>query len=128
MVVALLGVVMLISHAAMHSLMRGERRADRESTRALLEAQVLEVLLQDVRSSVSVCRLGDGEWRISRYVCLPSGLESREVVWRTDGRTRVTRHQDGESVKEWSLAGLGDPGETAFRLKLERLSDDTVIP
>jgi type II secretory pathway pseudopilin PulG len=127
-VTALLAIALLAGQFAAHALSRSERRADRESTRALLEAQVLEELLQDVRSSISITRPSDDEWRILRHVALARGIETREVVWRTDGLTRVTRHAAGEPARAWPLAGTGEATETVFRLKIERTDEDAPLP
>ena len=129
MVALALGAVLLaVGSEAISLLNRGEKAVDRESSRALLEARLLESILQDVRSAVTVSAVADNEYAITRYILTPHGIETRLVTWRLTPGPLITRQADGEADQEFPFTGLVDMHDGPFRLKVEAVHDVDFVP
>lgn len=125
--ILLASIFVFVGYRALGMLGRGEKSSDRQSTRALLEARLLERLLRDLRSATApVERLGDGTYKISRSVLVNGAMENCEVLWKVvpgaDG-PRVVREETGASAQEFRFSGLLDPGAPPFRFHIEKVPD-----
>jgi len=121
----LVGVVI---YNAFFVLFRSERSTDRESARALLESQLLELLFQDIRSSISLNEVSPNTYQIVRLV--PSGgtLAERRVTWTMEPKALVTRRVEGEPIRRFSFVHLIDPKDPPFKLRLERVPEGRFEP
>jgi hypothetical protein len=81
--------VCVVSYNAFYVLFRSERSTDRESARALLESQLLELLFQDVRSSISVSEVSPNTYQLVRLV--PSGGAVRSLSPTREGVAALLR-------------------------------------
>jgi len=115
--------ILLVFHEACSHLSQGERSIDKESANAIKEAEMMEKLLQDVRSSASIESLGSGEYRIMRYVMGSKGAKEAEVVWKLNKGSRVTRHIQGKLDWEYKFPAGANSRDVQFRLNLEAVRD-----
>ncbi len=98
--------------------------ARRRAERALAEARLMEVLMQDLRSSVDVVGDPATGYLIERYVPTASGdLELRVASWRKRDETTVVRELEGGRATEFSFAGLLDDEVPILDLRLEPVRD-----
>jgi prepilin-type N-terminal cleavage/methylation domain-containing protein len=121
-------IVMVAAYEAIHVLLRSEKSSDKVSTRTLAEARLMEMLLMDLRSSLSVTETGEQEYTIERYAFQGGKVGIQNVTWRVVDDQRVVREADGESSQEFDFTGLLDPRSPAFRFRLERVPDATFVP
>ena len=117
--------LLVVAYNAIALFVKGEKSTDREATRAIVEARLMEILLQDVRSSVSVAQAGPDRYHIVRYVSNGGSIEKREVVWQVENGTLVTRQMEGEPVREFNFTGLLAPKTVAVKLRLDRVAHAT---
>lgn len=122
--------IVILAYNTIVLMTRSERAIDRESLGAITESTMMQALLMDVRSAVSIEDAGPQEYRIKRLV-LPEGggaLTPKTVTWKADAKTqKVTRTSD-EGTQEFVFPGPLDPRRPALRLRLERTSDAMFAP
>jgi hypothetical protein len=105
---------------------KGEKSTDRDASKAIVDARLMQTLLQDVRSATEVTETVAGkEYRVVRFVMAPGGKLDRKIVtWKLASDTRVTRLMEGEArPEEFDYTGLLNPQTPAVKLRLERVSD-----
>jgi hypothetical protein len=112
-----------IAYQGMHLMVRAEESTDRKASRTLAEARLQEMLLRDLRSSVSVAKKSADEYTISRWVMDGKKMVKRDATWRIVDKVRVTRELPGEGTMTFDFNGLLDPDEPAFRFRLEPSGD-----
>ena len=123
MVAVVLGLITLYAiYQVVHFLVVSEKGTDRDATRAIVEAQLMESLLRDVRSAVSITSPGAGVYTIQRYEKSAGAFAKKDVTWKVDG-LRVTRESAGESRQEFNFTGLTDPATRAYTFRLDRLAN-----
>lgn len=126
LIVLLVGVVIVMTgYQAIHVMAEAEKTTDKASQRAITEARLTEQLLRDLRSSQSVTKRSDSDYTISRWVLGAQRMEKREVTWKLENKTRVTRECTGEPRQDYDFDGLLNPDEPAFKLRLEKVPDAT---
>ena len=116
-------IVFALSWNVAHLLMKGERLTDRDASRALAEARLMERLLQDMRSAVSVLQVAPGEYHIKRHITAGGRLATLELTWKLAGPNKVTREAPNEPVQSFDFSGFIDPGEPPFKFQLEKVPD-----
>ena len=126
-VALLIGIIaLIICFNAIILLVRGEKSTDRDASKAIVDARLMQTLLQDVRSAAEVTETVAGkEYKIVRYVAGAGGkLEKKAVQWKLASDTKVTRQLDGAArPEEFDYAGLLNPQTPAVKFRLERVSD-----
>lgn len=118
-------IAMAIAYQAMHLLLRAEESTDRKATRTLAEARLNEMLLRDLRSSTAVISKNKDEYTITRWVMEAGTMVKQDATWRVVDKVRVVRELPGESPMTFDFDGLLDPGEPAFKFRLEKPPDVT---
>ena len=126
--VALIGLV--IAYELITGVLRGQKSSDARSTRALLEAQLLEHLLRDLRSVAADESRPPGEtplpalpeagepMRFLRWVQLDGRLHTKQVEWIRAGEDRIVRRCQGEPDKVFDFKGLLGPN-TKLRFRIQ---------
>jgi type II secretory pathway pseudopilin PulG len=139
-VAALVGIIaLMVAFNAIILLTKGEKSADRDASKALTDARLMQSLLQDLRSSFEVTPPNPTtDFVVRRYATPASGsgpLVEQKVEWKiiNDPKNpRITRQVQGESrVDEFSYKGLLDPKNPnlsantplAVKLRLEKVSN-----
>jgi hypothetical protein len=121
--------LMLVSagYAGVRVLRCGEASTDREASCTLVQAQLMEQLLEDLRSSTAVTVETTGRFRIERHRLTAAGLERRDVTWRRTSDTVVERAEGGRTHR-FPFDGVLDPAHPAVELRLERSDDALFVP
>ena len=127
-VAMLVGIIaMVVAFNAIILLVKGEKSTDRDASKAIVDARLMQTLLQDIRSATEVTEtVPDKEYRVVRYVNAATGgkLEKKTVIWKLASDTKVTRLMDGATrPDEFDYAGLLNPQTPAVKFRLERVSD-----
>jgi len=120
--------VLLVAYNGFHVLFRSARSTERESTRALLEAQILELLLQDLRSAKSVVEVSPQDYQVTRYLRVGPAFRECRVNWSLKAGSVITRQVEGEPIRRFAFVHLIDPKEPPFNLRLERMPDGHFVP
>ena len=122
-------VVLLAVYSVVHLLVVSQRSTDRESSRALAEAQLMETLMQDLRSARTVTQQGADGYRIDRFVSTGGRLsqETQLVTWQVIEGTKI-RRQTGVRTQIFDFSKLIDPKDPPFKFQLERVSDVVFKP
>lgn len=128
MAVALLigAIGLTVAFNAIILLTKGEKATDRDASKAIVDARLMQTLLQDVRSASEVSETVSGkEYKIVRFVTGPGGkLEKKTVMWKLVSDTRVSRQvEGGGKPDEYDYAGLLNPQTPAVKFRLERVAD-----
>lgn len=140
-VASLIGIIALIvAFNAIVLLTRGEKSADRDASKALTDARLMQALLQDLRSSFDVQPPNPtSDFTVRRYV-KPKGsstLQEQKVQWKVINdpkNPRITRQVEGEPrIEEFNYKGLLDSKNPntnlnastplGVKLRLEKVSD-----
>ena len=127
-VAMLIGAIALtVAFNAILMLVKGEKSTDRDASKAIVDARLMQTLLQDMRSSVEVTETTPGkEFRVVRWLSTTPGgkLEKKVVTWKLVSDTRVTRQLEGAAKpEEYDYTGLLSPQTPAVKLRLEKVSD-----
>ncbi|MBI4859406.1 MAG: prepilin-type N-terminal cleavage/methylation domain-containing protein [Candidatus Riflebacteria bacterium] len=136
LVVLVVGALLLyVAYNGLVLLRRSERSIDREASRAIMEARVLELLMHDIRSSWGpVSSPGDGEYRLVRAVMVDGELKAVAVTWRMrDGgggqsAPVLVRTVEGQRPQEFRFSGLVKPDEPRFAFRIEDVPDGLFTP
>ena len=127
MAVALLvgGLALTVAFNAILLLTKGEKSTDRDASKAIVDARLMQTLLQDIRSAAEVSETVAGkEYKIVRFVTGADGkLEKKTVLWKLVSDLRVSRTFDGGKPDEYDYTGLLNPQTPAIKFRLERVAD-----
>lgn len=127
MTVALLvgGVALAVAFNAILLLTKGEKATDRDASKAIVDARLMQTLLQDIRSAAEVTEAVAGkEYKVVRWTTGAGGkLEKKTILWKLATDTKVTRTADGGKPEEFDYTGLLNPQTPAVRFRLERVAD-----
>lgn len=128
MAVAMLvgGIALVVAFNAILLLTKGEKSTDRDASKAIVDARLMQTLLQDVRSATEVTETVAGkEYKVVRFVNGAAGkLEKKTVMWKLASDTKVTRQMEGAArPDEFDYTGLLNPQSPAVKFRLERVSD-----
>lgn len=127
MAVALLvgGVALAVAFNAIILLTKGEKATDRDASKAIVDARLMQTLLQDIRSATEVSETQAGkEYKVVRFVTGAGGkLEKKTVMWKLASDTKVTRVMEGGKPEEFDYTGLLSPTTPAVKFRLERVAD-----
>lgn len=124
LVVALLvGVLaLMLAFNGILLMVRGERSTDREASKALVDARLVQTLLQDLRSSArSIEGKAGGPFTISRWVLDRDRMVERKVTWTMASKTRLQRQMEGEPPEIFDYTGVLDPTSLALSLRITRV-------
>jgi len=97
-------------------------QTQRRAQRAILTAQVMEVLLRDVRSAQRAPEDTGAGYVIERWAEGPAGIQNELVSWRVEG-PRVIREVAGERPRIYDFEGLLEAAEPALQLRLDPVED-----
>jgi prepilin-type N-terminal cleavage/methylation domain-containing protein len=111
-------VVLVAAFQAISVMARTQKSADVKASRALLEAQLLESLLEDLRSRAGPPTPQGAFTRFDRYVVQGGTLVTHKVTWTREGNTRIVRDEDGRK-REFDFTGLLDADVREVEFKLE---------
>lgn len=128
LLVALIGLT--IAYELIVGVLRGQKSSDARSSRALLEAQMLEILLRDLRSVApgSSGQAVDNPFpglpetgqsvSFMRWVYVNGELQTRQVEWARASENRIVRRAEGEPEKVFDFNGLlGADVKLRFRVE-----------
>jgi hypothetical protein len=117
-------VVIVVAYNAIHLMVLSEQSTDRDASRALAEALVMETLLQDVRSARSVAPAGTG-YRITRNVVVGGRIAEDPVVvtWEVIDGPKVRRQVGSDRPQVFDFSTLIRPEDPPFKFQLERTPD-----
>lgn len=125
---ALGGLVFALAWGLSGFMLRSERSTDREASRALAEARLMEQLLQDMRSAAAVQKVGTSEYQLKRHVTRGGKIELVPVVWKLAGPAKVVREEPGQPAQQFDFSAFIDPGDPPFKFQLEKVPDVTFQP
>lgn len=123
-------IVILIAYNAMHLMVVGEKTTDREASRALAEALLMETLMQDLRSARKVTPQGANGYQIERYVAAGGKLKEQPitVTWEMVEGPKVKRQVPGERPQIFDFSKMINPGDPPFKFQLEKVPDVVFQP
>lgn len=115
----------VVAWGPISQMLRGQKSTDVRAARALLEAQLFEMLMRDLRSSTTAVKPGPAatSWVVTRSVLEGNALVPRDVTWTRADAFRVVRAAPGEKTVEFDFRGLLDPSMTAVEFRLEPSPD-----
>lgn len=125
MIAMIVGAIIVgVAYNAIHLMMRSEQSTDRDASRALAEALVMETLLQDIRSAREVTPAGTG-YRITRNVAVGGRVAEAPVIvtWEIVDGPKVRRTAGSERPQLFDFSTLVSPNDPPFKFQLERTSD-----
>lgn len=124
-------IVLVVAYQAISVMARTQKSADVKASRALLEAQLLETLLQDLRSRVikdppdpTPAGVLSG---FDRHVVEGGALSVRRVTWSQDGHDHVVREEGGQK-RVFDFRGVLDPDVTSVEFRLEACPGEFLSP
>lgn len=117
--------LLLVAYNFLYTLRFGQEKADDLSSGTIVQVQLTEALVMDLRSSIEVVEITAGShYNISRHVKAASGMEVKLIEWRVvDQGRRVTRTAPGERTMTFDLDRILPPG-APYILRMETLQDD----
>lgn len=125
MIALVIGAIIVgVAYNAIHLMLRSEQSTDRDASRALAEALVMETLLQDVRSARSVVPAGTG-YKITRNVVAGGRIAEAPLVvtWDIVDGPKVRRQVGSERPQIFDFSTLVSPADPPFKFQLERTPD-----
>lgn len=118
------GIIIGVAYNAIHLMVKSEQSTDRDASRALAEALVMETLLQDMRSARRVDPAGTG-YKITRNVVAGGRVADDPIVvtWDVVDGPKVRRQAGSDRPQVFDFSNLMSPNDPPFKFQLERTPD-----